>query len=110
MSIRPRRQADTDARNIRSSSGVAIFVSRCNDKTAWVEAGRVYQRFALQATVLDIRTAFINQPIEVRSLRPQFESWLNLKTEHTLLIVRYGHGPTVPFSLRRPIDDVMIME
>lgn len=108
--LNPRRQADTDARNIRSSSGVAIFVSSCNDKTAWVEAGRVYQRFALQATVLDIRTAFINQPIEVRSLRPQFESWLNLKTEHTLLIVRYGHGPTVPFSLRRPIDDVMIME
>lgn len=108
--LTPKGQAETDATNIRSSAGVAVFVSRQDDKVAWVEAGRAYERFALQATALNVRTAFINQPIEVRSLRPQFESWLNLSGEHALLMVRFGHGPTAPFSLRRPIDDVVIVD
>lgn len=108
--LTPKRQAETDATNIRSSAGVAVFVSRQDDKAAWVEVGRACERFALQATVLDVRTAFINQPIEVRSLRPQFESWLNLSGEHALLMVRFGHGPTAPFSLRRSIDDVILTE
>jgi hypothetical protein len=108
--LTPNGQAETDARNIRSSAGVAVFVSSHNDKAAWVETGRAYERFALQATALDIRTAFINQPIEVESLRPQFESWLKLYGEHALLMVRFGYGPTAPFSLRRPVEDVIIQD
>lgn len=107
MVLKPKSQADADAKNIRSSAGVAVFVARADDKSAWVEVGRAYERFALQATALDVRTAFINQPIEVRTLRPQFESWLRLSGEHALLIVRFGHGPTAPFSLRRPVDQVI---
>jgi hypothetical protein len=108
--LTPKGQADTDAKNIRSSAGVAVFVSRQDDKSAWVEVGRAYERFALQATAFNVRTAFINQPIEVGPLRPQFESWLNLRGEHAQLTVRFGHGPKVPFSLRRPIDDVILVE
>lgn len=108
--LTPKAQAETDARNIRSSAGVAVFVSRHNDKTAWVEVGRSFQRFALQATALDVRTAFINQPIEVPSLRPQFESWLKLNGEHAQLLVRFGHGPAAPFSLRRPMGDLIISD
>ncbi len=108
--LTPEGQARTDATNIRSSAGVAVFVSSHEDKAAWVELGRAYERFALRATALNIRTAFINQPIEVRALRPQFESWLKLEGEHALLMVRFGHGPTAPFSLRRPIDDVIIAD
>jgi len=107
--LTPKGQAATDAKNIRSSAGVAVFVSSHNDKAAWVEAGRAYEHFALQAASLDVRTAFINQPIEVRPLRPQFESWLGLDGEHAQLMVRFGYGPMAPFSLRRPIDDVIIV-
>lgn len=109
MVLTPKGQADTDATNIRNSAGVAVVVSSRDDKAAWVEAGRAYEHFALQATALNVRTAFINQPIEVRPLRTQFESWLHLKGEHALLMVRFGHGPAAPFSLRRPIDDVVVV-
>ena len=88
---------------IRFNPGVAM-------RTGDGLSGRTFERFALQATALNVRTAFINQPIEVRSLRPQFESWLNLDREHALLMVRFGHGPTAPFSMRRPIDDVIIAD
>jgi hypothetical protein len=105
--LTPKGQADIDARNIKSSAAVAVLVAKCDDKAAWVEVGRAYERLALQATALDIRNAFINQPIEVRPLRPQFESWLGLTGEHAFLIVRLGRAPLGPFSLRRPIDDVI---
>jgi hypothetical protein len=110
MVLTPEGQAKTDATNIRSSAGVAVFVSSHDDKAAWVEVGRAYERFALQATALNVRTAFINQPIEVRELRPQFESWLKLEGERALLVVRFGRGPTAPFSLRRPIEDVIVVD
>jgi hypothetical protein len=106
--LTPKAQADADARHIRSSAAVAVFVAAREDKAAWVEVGRAYQRFALQAAALDIRSAFVNQPIEVRSLRPQFESSLDLHGEHALLVVRIGRAPLAPFSLRRPLEEVMI--
>jgi hypothetical protein len=108
--LNPKRQADTDARRIRSSAGVAVFVSSRDDKAGWVDVGRAYERFALLATTLNIRNAFVNQPIEVPTLRPQFESWLHLGGERALLLVRFGHGPTLPFSPRRSLDDVIDRE
>jgi hypothetical protein len=108
--LTPGGQAKTDAANIKSSAGIAVFASDGDDKAAWVETGRTYQRFALQAAALDIRTAFINQPIEVRLLRPQFESWLGLDGEYAQLMVRFGHGPLAPFSLRRPVEDVIVAD
>jgi hypothetical protein len=101
-------QVDTDARNIRSSSAVAILVASGDDKPTWVEIGRAYERLALRATAFELRNAFINQPIEVRSLRPQFESWLGLKGEKAHLIVRIGRARLAPYSLRRPIDEVIL--
>jgi hypothetical protein len=103
-----RTQAKTDETNIRSSPLIAVFAAKENTAAAWVEAGRVYERFALQATASGIRTAFINQPIEVRQLRQPLNSLLGLKDETALLMLRVGYGPRAPFSLRRPIDSVIM--
>jgi hypothetical protein len=51
-----RSQARTDETNIQSSPTIAVVVAERDTPEAWVEAGRVYERFALQATALDIRT------------------------------------------------------
>ncbi|MFI7493762.1 Acg family FMN-binding oxidoreductase [Kocuria sp. M4R2S49] len=105
--LRAGAQARADAEQLKGSAGVAVFVTADDDRAAWVEAGRACQRFALQAEALDIRTAFVNQPIEVPELRPRFETWLGLAGEHGQLAVRFGHGPRLPYSLRRPIEDVL---
>lgn len=102
------KQADIDAKAIRSSAGIVAFVAERDDKAAWVAVGRAYERFALQAAALDIRNAFINQPVEVRSLRPQLQAWLGVPQQHVQLIVRYGTGPASPHSLRRPLDAVLV--
>lgn len=96
------------AKHIRSSAGIAIFVSEKSNKQHWLEAGRCYERFALQATALDIRNAFLNQPVEVSTLRPQFATYLGIGTQRPDLVVRFGRGPEMPRSLRRPIDTVMV--
>lgn len=92
---------------IRSSAGIAIFVSDENDPAHWVQAGRSYQRFALQATLLGIKHAFLNQPVEVAAFRPQLADLLGIGTKRPDLVVRFGYGPDMPMSMRRPIADVM---
>ena len=92
---------------IRSSAGIAIFVSDENDPAHWVQAGRSYQRFALQATLLGIKHAFLNQPVEVAAFRPQLAALLGIGARRPDLLVRFGYGPQMPMSMRRPVADVM---
>lgn len=99
---------DKYSQQIRSSAGIAVFVSQADDTAHWVEAGRCYERFALQATALGIRNAMINQPVEVASLRPQLASLLGITAGRPDLVVRFGRGPRMPASLRRPVQAVLV--
>jgi hypothetical protein len=99
---------DKYARQIRSSAGIAVFVSNVDDKAHWVEAGRCYERFALQATALGIRGAFVNQPIEESRLRPEFAKALGVGQGRPDLVVRFGRGAEMPRSLRRPVEAVLL--
>ncbi len=105
-----RRAPENDkcARQLRSSAGLAVFVGRSVDRASWVEVGRCYERFALQATALGIRTAFLNQPVEVASVREPFAASLGLANARPDLVVRFGHGPLMPYSLRRPVPSVLV--
>ena len=99
---------DKYARHLRSSAGVAVFVSEADDKAHWVEAGRDFQRFALQATALGIRTAHLNQPVEVPALRAELARTLGIASGRPDLVVRFGRGPELPRSLRRPVEAVLV--
>jgi hypothetical protein len=105
---KPKSENDKIARQIRSSAGIAVFTGEAADKAHWVEVGRCYERFALQATALGIRTAFLNQPVEVQSVRPQFAKALGLGEQRPDLVVRFGRGPRMPSSLRRPVPAVLV--
>ena len=108
MFLSARSENDKYAKQVRSSAGIAVFSSDANDKSHWMAVGRCFQRFALQATVLGIRTAHINQPVEVAALRSQFASALGIRNRRPDLVVRFGHGPLMPQSRRRSVDDVII--
>lgn len=101
------KQNEKDRRHILNSSAIAVIYSEADDKAHWVEAGRCYERLALQATALDLRTAFINQPVEVARLRPDFARAMGIGDRRPDLVVRIGRGPAMPRSLRRPLDDVV---
>jgi hypothetical protein len=103
----PGTENERYARQLRSSAGIAVFVAERADKAHWIEVGRCYERFALQATALGIRNAFVNQPVEVGPIRPQFAAALGLGPLRPDLVVRFGRGPVMPWSMRRPVQAVL---
>ena len=104
----PEKENDKYATQIRSSAGIAVFAADKNDKAHWIEVGRCYERFALQATALGVRNAFVNQPVEVASVRSRLSGALGLGERRIDLVVRFGRGPEMPRSLRRPVEAVLV--
>jgi hypothetical protein len=103
-----RAENDKYARQVRSAAGIAVFVSARDDRAHWIEAGRCFQRFALQATVMGVRTAHLNQPVELAALRPAFSGFLGISGGRPDLVIRFGRGSAMPRSLRRPLDAVLL--
>ena len=92
---------------IRSSAGLALLVADRDDPAGWTAAGRACQRFALEAAARGLKTAFINPAIEVTALRPQLASFAGVGARRPNLLMRFGYGPDVPRSLRRPVAAVI---
>lgn len=103
----PDRENDRYARQVRSSAGLAVIHSSGDGPAHWVNAGRAYQRFALAATALGIRHAHLNQPVEVAAVRPALQSLLGLGGRRPDMVLRFGYGPAMPRSLRRPLREVL---
>jgi hypothetical protein len=96
------------ARQLRSSAGLAVFVAREESPTGWIEAGRSVERFALQATLLGVRHAHLNMPVEVAAVRPAFAEWLGMPGRRPDIVLRFGKAPPMPMSVRRPIGEVIL--
>jgi hypothetical protein len=96
------------ARQLASSSGIAVFVSQKNDMEHWILAGRACQRFALQATTLGLKYAFINQTVEVASLRPELAALVGLPGQRPDIVIRFGYGSALPYSARKPVETTII--
>ena len=94
-------------RQIAASAGIAVFVSQKDDPEHWVAAGRACQRFALAATSLGLKHAFINQPVEVASLRPELAKLVGMPGRRPDIVMRFGYGAALPFSARRPVEAVL---
>ncbi len=99
---------DKYARQIDSSAGIAIFLAEREDKAHWISVGRACQRFALAATASGLKYAFVNQPIEVARLRPELAALIGERGMRPDIIMRFGYGPTRPFSPRRPVNAVLV--
>ena len=102
------QRSEIDGRSVRSSSGLIVIAAAQNDKRHWIETGRLYQRLALTMTALNVKTAFLNQPVEVPALRSQFQSYLHLGTALPQLLLRFGYAAPMPRSLRRPVEQVLV--
>ncbi len=107
MASKAEAENEKIARQMRSSAGVAVFVAAASDRDHWVRAGQACQRFALQATAQGLKLAFLNQPTEVPRLRPELAALVGLPGRRPNIVMRFGYGPTMPMSPRRPVDAVL---
>jgi len=100
-------QNDAYARQVGSSAGLAVFVGARADPASWVSVGQACQRFALQATALGLKCAFMNQPVEVPHLRGELAALVGMRGRRPDLVMRFGYGPSLPWSPRRPVAAVI---
>lgn len=98
---------DKNAKQIDSSSGIVVFVSQIEDREHWTKVGRSCQRFALQATALGLKTAFMNQPVEVAKFRLNLAALVGMSGRRPDIVMRFGYGPPMPYSARRPLEAVL---
>lgn len=105
---KPQQQADADVAKFRTSPVAVVIASESDDRVSWVRTGQVYERLALKMTSLNIKSALLNQPIEVPTLRRQFQSAIGLGSSLPQLLVRFGYTDAMPKSLRRPVEQVLI--
>lgn len=101
-------ESEKYARQLQSSSGVAVFVGAKENHEHWILVGRACQRFALQATALGLKHAFVNQPVEVPALRPELAELIGMPGRRTDIVMRFGHGPLLPFAPRRQVAEVTV--
>ena len=73
----------------------------------WICAGRALSRVLLAARAADLWAGFLNQPIEVPSLRHRVPPAVG-RTGTPQLLFRLGYGPTPEPEPRRPIDEVLL--
>jgi hypothetical protein len=107
LMVSTRGENEKYAGQVRSSAGVIVFVGPSDDRRGWVAAGRACQRFALQATLEGVAHAFVNQPVEVPAVRRELQAFLGIGERRPDLVVRFGYGPEMPRSLRRPVSAVI---
>jgi len=107
FALRKKPENDSYARQLRSSAGIAVFTGDREHPASWMQVGRSFERFALAATALGVRTAHVNQPVEVADVRPGFAGWLGDTASRPDLVVRFGRTPAMPMSPRRPVAEVL---
>jgi hypothetical protein len=105
----PQKEAGKCAELIKSSSALALFIAESDDVQSWINVGRSFERFALKATVLNIHHAHENMPCEEREVRQKLARLLHVQqNEQPLLLVRIGYSEKMPYSYRRPVEEVIV--
>ena len=101
--------AGTPATHQRLVEGSPLLVGIAtmrDDREAWLAAGQALQRMLLVATANGLTASYLNQPIEVATLRDQLRSLLNVDAVPQLLL-RIGRGPDADHSPRRALSEVV---
>ena len=107
IAFTPKSETAKYARQVASSSGIAVFAGASATPAQWVQVGRACQRFALQATALGLKLAFLNQPVEVAGFRAELASLAGLPGRRPDIVMRFGRAAAMPWSVRRPVEAVM---
>ena len=85
---------------------MAVLGTERNDPIDWLRAGQALQRVLLTGCQYGLQGSFLNQPVQVASLRPRLETLVNRTVPQLVLRLGYPQGD-VPATPRRPVHDVV---
>jgi hypothetical protein len=102
-------QAARDMALADGSPALGLLTTPGDSPADWLAAGEALSRTILTLTAAGLKHSYLNQPIEVPTLRPKLAQLLNT-TERPQILLRTGHGPEAPPSMRRPVAEVLVEE
>ena len=72
----------------------------------WLVAGQALARVLLRAQDAGVSASYLNQPIEVSTLRPRLRQTLGI-AGYPQMLLRLGFGPPLDPTPRRPVEETM---
>lgn len=85
---------------------LAILGTTDDQPRDWLRAGQALQRVLLVACSLGLQASYLNQPVQVASLRPRLQELAGAGLPQLLLRLGYPVGE-LPAAPRRALDDVI---
>lgn len=99
--------AAKDRKLANESPVLAVLGSERDDAADWVSAGQSLQRLLLTACQKGLQASYLNQPIQVPSLRPKLKNLLS-RGGFPQILFRLGFpGNELPATSRRELDQVI---
>lgn len=100
--------ADDKKKIVSASPVLAIFGTSDDSQKSWIDTGRALAHVLLHLTSCDLASSYLNQPIEVKTLRHKLKIATNMKSQPQILI-RVGYSEhTLSPTVRRELEDVLI--
>lgn len=100
------RAAERDGERAAGAPLLTVLGTEEETPMAWLLAGESMQEALLTATHLGISSSFLNQVIEEPGLRARVAR-LTHRSGYPQLVMRWGYGPAISPTPRRPIGEVM---
>ncbi|MDM8358028.1 Acg family FMN-binding oxidoreductase [Pandoraea communis] len=97
--------AASHRRLVEGSPLLICLATATDDAESWLLVGQAMQRVLLTLTANGLHASFLNQPIEVESLRCAVGAMTGTG-DFPQLLLRVGHGPEQPHTPRRPVESV----
>jgi len=90
-----------------ASPVLAVLGTPGDTRADWIAAGQALQRLLLTATLHGLQASYLNQPIQMASLRTQLRQ-VTGRTGFAQLLLRLGYAEgEVPATPRRPLQEVI---
>jgi nitroreductase len=78
-----------------------------DERRDWLRAGQALERVLLAACELGLQASYLNQPVQVETLRPRLRETLGT-AGHPQVVLRLGYpARDLPATPRRPLNDVI---
>ena len=100
-------QAAKDRQLAEGSPLLAVIGTDTDTPVDWMACGQALSKITLRAASWSVDASYLNQPIEIRSLRAKLANLIGTDGFPQLL-VRFGHGSEVKPTPRRSIEEVIV--
>ncbi len=99
-------QANLDYHIAMGSPVLAVLATADDTPADWIKVGAALSRMLLRGQVDGLYASYLNQPVEVPTLRPQVQEMIGEAIPQ--LILRLGYGPDTKPTPRRAVASVML--